>query len=93
MKKERYRKNAKKKAMKFLNKKHSAELLKEHKEQQKANRKGNKKIKPLLSVEDRLKRKRKAIEKLKDEDSPKQIREFVNSKKAKYTSEMLEKKP
>ena len=52
IKKERYRKKAKKKATKFLNKKNAVELLKEHKEQQKANRKT--KIKPLLSVEDRL---------------------------------------
>ena len=41
----------------------------------------NEKIKPLLGIEDRLKRKRKAIEKLKDKDSPKRAREFVNSKK------------
>ena len=78
--KERYRKSAKKKAINFLNKKNAAELLKELKEQQKSNRKTNKKIKPLLGVEDRLKRKRKAIEKLKDKDNPKKIREFVNSK-------------
>ena len=57
MKKERYRKNAKKKAINFLNKTNAADLLKEHRENQKANKKANKKIKPLLSVEDRLKRK------------------------------------
>ena len=57
MTKERYRKNAKKKAIKFLNKKNPAELLKEHREEQKANNKVNKKIKLLLGVEDRLKRK------------------------------------
>ena len=65
-----------------MNKKNAAELLKEHREKQKANKKANKKIKPLLGVEDRLKRKRKAIEKLKDKDNPKRIREFVNSKKS-----------
>ena len=81
MKKERYRKNAKKKAINFLNKKNAADLLKEHREKQKASKKVNKKIKPLLGVEDRLKRKRKAIEKLKDKDSPKRTREFVISKK------------
>ena len=59
--KERYRKNAKKKIIYFLNKKNAAELLKEHREKQKANKKTNKKIKPLLGVDDRLKRKRKAI--------------------------------
>ena len=64
-----------------MNKKIAADLLKEHRENQKANRKANKKNKPLLGVEDRLKRKQKAIEKLKDKDSPKQAREFVNSKK------------
>ena len=69
--KERYRKNAKKKAINFLNKKNAADLLKEDREKQKANKKANKKIKPLLGVEDRLKRKRKAVEKLKDKDSPK----------------------
>ena len=79
--KERYRKNAKKKAINFLNKKNAAELLREHRGKQKTNKKENKKIKPLLSVEDRLKRKRKVIEKLKDKDSPKRVREFVNSKK------------
>ena len=79
--KERYRKNAKKKAINFLNKKNAADLSKEHRENQKANKKANKKIKPLLGVEDRLKRKRKAIEKLKDKDSPKRAREFVNGKK------------
>ena len=68
-----------------MNKKNAAELLKEHRKKQKANKKANKKVKPLLSVEDRLKRKRKAIEILKDEDSPKRIREFVSSKKTKYT--------
>ena len=57
MKKERYRKNAKKKAINFLNKKNTADLLKEHREKQQANKKANKKIKPLLGVEDRLKRK------------------------------------
>ena len=82
MKKEGYRKNAKKKAIKFLNTKNAAELLKKHREKQKPNKKANKKIKPLLGVEDRLKRKRKAIEKLKDKDNPKRIREFVNSKKS-----------
>ena len=81
MKKERYRKNAKKKAINFLNKKNAADLLKEHRKKQKANKKANKKIKPLLGVEDRLKRKRKAIEKLKEKDSSKRAREFVNSKK------------
>ena len=70
MKKERYRKNAKKKAIIFLNKKNAAELLKEHKS-----------LKSLLGVKDRLERKRKTIEKLKDKDNPKRIREFVNSKK------------
>ena len=69
--KERYRKNAKKKAINFLNKKNAADLLKEHRGKQKANKKANKNIKPLLGVEDRLKRKRKAIEKLKDKDTPK----------------------
>ena len=48
MKKERYRKNAKKKVIKFLNKKNATELLKEHREKQKVNRKANKKIEPLL---------------------------------------------
>ena len=81
MKKERYRKNAKKKAINFLIRKNAADLLKEHKEKQKVNKRANKKIKPLLGVEGRLKRKRKAIEKLKDKDSLKQAREFVNSKK------------
>ena len=81
MKKESHRKNANKKAINFLNKKNAADLLKEHREKQKANKKANKKIKPLLGLEDRLKRKRKAIEKLKDKDSPKRAREFVNSKK------------
>ena len=81
MKKERYRKNAKKKAINFLNEKNAADLLKEHRKKQKTNKKANKKIKPLLGVEDRLKRKRKAIEKLKDKYSPKRAREFVNSKK------------
>ena len=81
MKKERYRKNAKKKAINFLNKKNAVELLKEHRKKQKTNKKANKKIKPLLGVEDRLKRKRKAIEKLKDKNSPKLAREFVNCKK------------
>ena len=57
MRKERYRKNAKKKAIKFLNKKNAAQLLKEHREKQKTNRKANKKIKLLLCVKDRLKRK------------------------------------
>ena len=57
MKKERYRKNAKKKAINFLNKENAAEILKEHREKQKANKKANNKIKPLLGVEDRLKRK------------------------------------
>ena len=71
--KERYRKNAKKKAINFLNKKNAAELLKEHSKKQKAE--------PLLVVEDRLKRKRKAIEQLKEKHSPKRGREFVNSKK------------
>ena len=47
----------------------------------KANKKAKKKIKPLLGVEDRLKRKQKTIEKLKDKDSPKKAREFLNSKK------------
>ena len=79
--KERYRKTAEKKAINFLNKKTAADLLKEHREKQKPNKKANKKNKPLLGIEDRLKRKRKAIEKLKDKDSPKQAREFVNSKK------------
>ena len=77
--KERYRKNAKKKAINFLNKKNAADLLKEHREKQRANKKANKKIKPLLGIEDRLKRKQKAIEKIKDKDSPKRAREFVNS--------------
>ena len=81
LKEERYRKNAKKKAINVLNKENAAELLKEHREKQKANKKANKKIKPLLDVEDRLKRKREAIEKLKDKDSLKRAREFVNSKK------------
>ena len=90
--KERYRKNAKKKAINFLNKKIATVLLKEHREKQKANKKANKKIKPLLGVEDRLKRKRKAIEKLKDKDSPKRARAFVNAQ-TKYTDEMLGKKP
>ena len=79
--KERYRKKAKKKATNFSNKKTAADLLKEHREKQKANKKVNKKIKLLLGVEDRLKRKQKAIEKLKDKDNPKRAREFVNSKK------------
>ena len=83
MKKERYRKNAKKKAINFLDKENAAELLKEHREKQKANKKANKKTKPLLGVEDRIKRKRKAIEKLKDKNNPKRIREFLNSKKSK----------
>ena len=64
-----------------MNKKNVAELLKEHREKQKANEKANKKTKSLLGVKDRLKRKRKTIEKLKDKDNPKRIREFVNSKK------------
>ena len=81
MKKGRYRKNAKKKSITFLNKKNAADLLKEHREKQKVNKKANKKVKPLIGVEDMLKRKRKAIEKLKDKDSPKRAREFVNSKK------------
>ena len=51
--KERYKKNANKKTIKFLNKKNAADLLKEHREKQKANKKVNKKIKPLLGVEDR----------------------------------------
>ena len=72
MKKERYRKNAKKKAINSLNKKNAVDH---------ANKKVNKKIKPLLGVEDRLKRKRNTKEKLKDKDSPRQAREFVNSKK------------
>ena len=92
MKKERYRKNAKKKAINFLNKKIAVELLKEHREKQKANKKANKKIKPLLGVEDRLKRKRKAIKKLKDKDNPKRIREFVNSKKSKIYRQNARKK-
>ena len=62
-------------------KKNAADLLKEHKEKQKANKKANKKIKPLLGVDDRLKRKGKAIEKLKDKGSPKRAKEFVNSKR------------
>ena len=57
MQKERYRKNTKKNAINFLNKKNAADLLKEHREKQKASKKANKKIKPLLGVEDRLKRK------------------------------------
>ena len=65
-----------------MNKKNAAELLKKHREKQKANTKANKKIKPLLDAEDRIKRKRKAIEKLKDKDKIKRIREFVNSKKS-----------
>ena len=65
-----------------MNKKNVAELLKKHREKQKANTKANKKIKPLLGVEDRIKRKRKAVEKLKDKDKIKRIREFVNSKKS-----------
>ena len=76
MKKGRYRKNAKKKSINFLNKKNAADLLKQHREKQKVNKKANK-----GGVEDRLKRKRKAIEKLKDKDSPERAREFVNSKK------------
>ena len=55
MKKERYRKDAKKKVIKFLNKENAAKLLKEHKKQKKANEKT--KIKSSLSAEDRLKRK------------------------------------
>ena len=47
---------AKKKAIKFLNKKNAAKLLKKHKKQQKADE-----IKPALSVKDRIKRKRRAI--------------------------------
>ena len=39
MNKKRYRKNAKKKAINFLNKKNSADLLKEHREKQKPNKK------------------------------------------------------
>ena len=50
--KERYRKHAKKKAINVLNKKNTADLLKEHREKQKANKKANKKNKPLLDVED-----------------------------------------
>ena len=42
--KERYRKNVKKKAINFLNKKNAADLLKEHREKQKANKKANKKL-------------------------------------------------
>ena len=57
IKKGRYRKNAKKKSITFLNKKNAADLLKEHREKQKVNKKANKKVKPLLGVEDRLKRK------------------------------------
>ena len=64
-----------------MNKKNAANLLKEHREKQKTNKNANKKIKPLLGIEDRLKGKRKAIEKLKDKGSPKRAREFVNSKK------------
>ena len=92
MRKERYRKNAKKKAINFLNKKNAVDLLKEHREKQKAKKKANKKIKPLLGVEDRLKRKRKSIEKLKDQDSPKRAREFVNSKKNKIYRRNARKK-
>ena len=44
MKKERYRKNAKKKAINLLNKKNAADLLKEHREKQKANKKAKKKL-------------------------------------------------
>ena len=90
--KERYRKNAKKKSINFLNKKTAADLLIEHSEKQKANKKVDKKIKPLLGVEDRLKRKRKAIEKLKDKDSPKRAREFVNSIKNKIYKRNVRKK-
>ena len=75
-----------------MNKKNPAELLKEHREKQKANKKANKKIKPLLGVEDRLKRKRKAIEKLKDKGNPKQIRESVNSKKSEIYRQNARKK-
>ena len=39
--KERYRKNVKKKAINFLNKKNAADLLKEHREKQKTNKKVN----------------------------------------------------
>ena len=92
MKKERYRKSAEKKAINFLNKKNAAELLKEHREKQKANKKANKKTKPLLGVEDRLKMTQKAIEKLKDKDNPKRIREFVNSKKSKIYRQNTRKK-
>ena len=88
MKKERYIKNHKKKAINFLNKKNAAELLKE----QKAKKKANEKIKPLLGVEDRIKKKRKAIEKLKDKHNPKRIREFVNSKKSKIYRRNAKKK-
>ena len=63
--KERYRKNAKKKAINFLNKKNFADFLKEHREKQKANKRANKKIKLVLGVEDRLKAKRKVIDKVK----------------------------
>ena len=63
--KERYRKNAKKKAINFLNKKNVADFLKEHREKQKANKRANKKIKLVLGVEDRLKAKRKVIDKVK----------------------------
>ena len=63
--KERYRKNAKKKAIKFLNKKNVADFLKEHREKQKANKRAHKKIKLVLGVEDRLKAKRKVIDKVK----------------------------
>ena len=75
MKKERYRKRAKEEAIRFLNKKNAAKLLKEHKRQQKADDKTE--IKPALSVEDRLKRKRKAIEKLKNKNSAKRIKKLV----------------
>ena len=75
MKKERYRKNTKKKAIKFLNKKNATKLLKEHNKQQKPDDKTE--IKPVLGVEDRLKRKRKAIEKLKNKNSTKQIKKTV----------------
>ena len=62
-----------------MNKKNATKLLKKHKEQQKANKKT--KNKSLLSVEDRLKRKQKAIEKFKDKDSARRIKKHVNSKK------------
>ena len=48
-----------------MNKKNVADFLKEHREKQKANKRANKKIKLVLGVEDRLKAKRKVIDKVK----------------------------